>query len=79
MPPEHERPEAVRIADADDPALVEDEQRVGAADARQQLQQRLDGVGRRLVGEERRQELRVGRRGEAGAAALELGRAARGC
>ena len=47
-------------------------ERVRAADARQELQQRVDRVRRRLVGEERGQELRVGRRGEAGAAALEL-------
>ena len=34
--------------------------------------ERIDRVGRRLVGEERRQELRVGRRRQPGAAALEL-------
>ena len=71
QPPEDERPEAERIADADDPPLVEDDEAVGAADPRQDLAQRLDGVGGRLVGEERGQELGVGGCRQAGAAALE--------
>ena len=79
QPAEDERAEAVRIADADHPALVEDHEAVRAADAGQDPEQRLDGVGRRLVGQERGQELRVGRRGQPGAAAAAAGRAARGC
>ena len=72
QPPEDERPEPVRIADADDPPLVEHHQAVRAADARQDLDERVDGVGGRLVGEQRGQELRVGGGRQAGAAAFEL-------
>ena len=71
-PAEDERPEPVRVADADHPLLVEDDEAVGAADPRQDLAQRVDGVRRRLVGEERGQQLRVGARGEPAPAALEL-------
>ena len=66
---EDERPEAERVADADDPPLVEDDQAVGAADPRQDPQERLDRVGRRLVGEQRGQQLRVGRGRQPGATA----------
>jgi hypothetical protein len=71
-PSEHERPEAVRVADADEPVLVEDHERERAPDPGQQMEERVHRVGRGLVREERREELRVGRRGEASASALEL-------
>ena len=79
QPAEDERPEPERIAHADDPALVEDHQAVRAADARQDALQGLDRVGRGLVGEERGQQLRVGRRRQAGTAAAQLARAGRAC
>ena len=72
QPAEDERPEPVRVADADDPPLVEDDEAERAADARQDLDERLDRVGGGLVGEERRQQLGVGRGRQPGAAALEL-------
>ena len=72
QPTEHERPESERVADADDAALVEHDQRVCATDSRQDALERLDRVGRRLVGEQRRQQLRVGRGGQARPAALQL-------
>ena len=62
----------MRIAHADDPALVEDDERVGAADARQDLPKRRDGVGRLLVGEKGGQQLRVGRGRQARPAAGQL-------
>ena len=70
--PEDERAEPVRVADADDAVLVEDDEAERAADPRQDPAQGVDGVVRRLVGEERGQELRVGAGGEAAAPALEL-------
>ena len=73
QPAEDERPEPVRVADADDPPLVEDDQAERAADAGQDPDERLDRVGGRLVGEERGQELRVGRGRQAGAAAARAG------
>ena len=76
---EHERPEAVRVAHADDPLLVEDDQAERATDAGQDLAQGLDRVLRRLVGEQRGEQLGVGRGGQAGSAALQLARAARAC
>ena len=79
QPAEDERPEPVRVADADDPPLVEDDQAERPADAWQDAAERLDRVGRRLVGEQRGQELGVGRGRQAGAAAGAAGRAARGC
>ncbi len=45
QPAEDERPEAVRVADADDPPLVEDHEAVGAADPGQDAEERLDRVG----------------------------------
>ena len=72
QPAQHERAEAVRIPDADDALLVEDDEAERAAHARQDADERIDGVRGGLVGEERGQELRVGARGEAAAAALEL-------
>ena len=51
---------------------VEDHQGVRAADPGQDLAQRVDGVLRRLVGQERGQQLRVGAGGEAAATAGEL-------
>ena len=69
---EDQRPEAERVAHADHPALVEDHQAVRAADARQDLPQRLDRVRGRLVGEQRGQQLRIGRGRQARPAALEL-------
>ena len=62
----------MRVADADDPVLVEDDQAERPADPWQDLLERLDGVGGRLVCQERGQELRVGGRREAGAAAGQL-------
>ena len=69
QPAEDERPEPERVAHADDPALVEDDEAVRAADTRQDPLERLDGVGRRLVGEQGGQQLRVGRGGQPGATA----------
>ena len=71
-PAQHERPEAVRIAHPDDVLLVEDRQRVGALDHRQHPLQRLDRVARRIVRQERRQQLGVRGRGQARFAALEV-------
>ena len=48
------------------------DQAVRAADARQDPLERLDGVGRRLVGEQRGQQLRVGRGRQPGPTAGEL-------
>ena len=64
QPAEDERPEAVGVADPDEAALVEHDEAVGPADVRQDPQERLDRVGGRLVGQERREELRVGAGGE---------------
>ena len=72
QPPEDERPEPVRVADADHPLLVEDHEAERAPDARQDLAQGVDRVRGGLVGEERGQQLRVGAGGQAAAAALEL-------
>ena len=69
--PQHEWPEAERIAHADDAALVEDDQAVRAAHPRQHLAQGLDRVRRRLVRKERGQQLRVRRGRQARPAALE--------
>ena len=71
QPPQDQRAEAVGVAHADDAPLVEDDQAVGAAHARQDPQQRLDGVAPGLVGEERGQELRVRAGRESAAAARE--------
>ena len=79
QPSEDERAEAVRVAHADDLVLGEDHEAERAADPRQHLDQGVDRAVRRLVGEERGQELRVGAGGEAAAPAVELARAARGC
>ena len=76
---EDERPEAERIADADDPLLVEDDEAVGAVDGGQDAHERIHGVGCRLVGQERREELRVRRgRQRARPAAARASRAALG-
>ncbi len=64
-----ERPEAMRIADADDAVLVHDDQRVGARDLRQHGQQRGHDVVAGHIGEERREQLRVARATDALAAA----------
>jgi hypothetical protein len=62
----------VRIADADHPALVEDHEAVRTADARQDAAEGVDGIDGRLVGEEGRQKLRVGRGREPAPSAAEL-------
>ena len=72
QPTEDQRTETERIAHADDPALVEDHQAVRATHAREDALEGLDGIGGRLVGQERGQQLRVGRGGQAGATAPEL-------
>ena len=54
QPAQDERPEAVRIAHADEALLVHDHQRVGALRPRQDPQQRLHEVGRRLIGQHAR-------------------------
>ena len=61
----------MRVADADDPTVIEDDQAERPADAGQDALQGFDRVRGRFVGEERRQELRVGRGRQAGAAAGE--------
>ncbi len=57
---EDQRPEPVGIAHADDPVLVEDHQAERPADLGQHVEQRGDRVLGGLVGQQRRQELRVG-------------------
>ena len=61
QPAQDERPEAVRVADADDPALVQDDQAVRAVDAAAgPASSASTGSRAGLVGEERGQQLRVG-------------------
>ena len=71
-PAEDERPEPVRVADADDALLVEDDEAEGAAHPGQDAAQGVDRVLGRLVGEERGQELRVGAGGETAAPPWQL-------
>ena len=73
QPAQHERPESEWIADADDSPLVEDDEGIGAPDGRQHAAQRIDEIGRLIVGEQRGQELRVRARGQAGATARQPG------
>src|SRR5450759_3089003 len=68
-PAQDQRPEADGIAYTDDALLVEDGQRIGPLHKRQHPLQRLDGVGRRIVGQQRRQQFGVGRGRKAGLAA----------
>jgi hypothetical protein len=56
---EHEGTDPERVADADDPLLVHEHERVGAFDARQQLHACVNQIGRRLFRQERSQELGV--------------------
>jgi hypothetical protein len=69
---EDERPEAERVADADDAPLVEDDERERAVDSRQDPDERVDRVGGRFVREEGGQELRVGRGRQPASAAAQL-------
>ena len=62
----------MRVAHADDLVLVEDHEAERAAHARQDAPEGVDGVFGGLVGEQRRQQLGVGARGEAAPPALEL-------
>ncbi len=71
QPSQDERTEPERISDADHPALVEDDEAVRPADARQDPDECVDRVGRGLVGEERGQQLRIGRGREAPPAAAQ--------
>ena len=66
-PAEDERPEPVRVPDADDALLVEHDEAEGPAHPGQDAPQGVHRVLCRLVGEERGQELRVGAGGEAAA------------
>src|SRR5829696_2526792 len=72
QPAEDERAEPVGVAHADDALLVEDDEAERPADAGQDADERVHGVGGRLVGEEGCEELGVGARRQAPAAALEL-------
>ena len=69
---EDERAEPERITNPDDPALVEHDKAVGAPDPRQHALECLHRVARGLIGEQRGQQLRVGRGGESCAAAVQL-------
>jgi hypothetical protein len=62
----------MRVADADDPTLVQDHEAERAADAGQHLEQGLHRVLGGFVGEERGQELGVGRGRQTRPTALQL-------
>ena len=63
QPPDHERPEAVRVAEGDEPSLRERDDGVGAVETLHRVRHGL--VERRLVvRDQRRDELAVGRRPE---------------
>ena len=71
MPPDHERPEAVRVAEADEPSLRQRDDRVGALEPAHRVRHRL--LERRgVVRDQRRDQLAVGGRPERNAVLAQL-------